>query len=91
MISITDLKSNTAYALDAQQTTDEDGRLRVELYTDHAIKVTAAVLALEIKYLAADAYYSKVYFVSAIIPTGLHIVGMLRIDSDLHWLPERTC
>ncbi|AWF80526.1 hypothetical protein BTJ40_06725 [Microbulbifer sp. A4B17] len=26
MISITDLKSNTAYTLDAQQTTDEEGR-----------------------------------------------------------------
>ncbi|MCO1335109.1 hypothetical protein MO867_12280 [Microbulbifer sp. OS29] len=90
MISITDLKSNTAYALDAQQTIDEEGRSRIELYADHAVKVAAAIRALGIKYLAADAYYSKVKFVSAIIPTGLHIVGKLRKDANLQWLYEGT-
>ncbi|MCO1337284.1 hypothetical protein MO867_23475, partial [Microbulbifer sp. OS29] len=51
-------KSNTAYALDAQQTIDEEGRSRIELYADHAVKVATAIRALGIKYLAADAYYT---------------------------------
>ncbi|WP_299585484.1 hypothetical protein [uncultured Microbulbifer sp.] len=75
MNSITDLKSNTAYTLDSLQAIDEGDRSRIELYADHAVKVAVAILALGMKYLAADAYYSKVKFVSAIIPTGLSIVG----------------
>ncbi len=88
MISITNLKSNTAYALDAQQTIDEEGRSRVELYADHAIKLAPKLLDLGIKYLATDAYYSKVKFVSPVTLTGLHIVGKLRVDANLQWLYE---
>ncbi|MCO1335990.1 hypothetical protein MO867_16795 [Microbulbifer sp. OS29] len=79
MISITDLKSNTGYALDAQQTIDKEGRSRIDLYADHAVKVAAEILALGNKYLAADAYYGKMKFVSVIIKAGFHIVGKLRI------------
>ncbi|MCO1337199.1 hypothetical protein MO867_23040, partial [Microbulbifer sp. OS29] len=59
-------------------------------YADHAVKVATAIRALGIKYLAADAYYSKVKFVSAIIPAGLHIVGKFRIDANLQWLYKGT-
>ncbi|MCO1336554.1 hypothetical protein MO867_19670 [Microbulbifer sp. OS29] len=90
MISITDLKSSTAYALGAQQTIDEEGRFLIELYADHAVKVATEILALGIKYLAENAYYSKVEFASVIIPTGLYIVGKLRIDANLPWLYEGT-
>lgn len=88
MICITDLKSNTAYALDAQQTIDEEGQSRIELYANHAAKLAPTLLDLGIRYLAADAYYTKVKFISAIIPTGLHIVGKLRADANLLWLYE---
>lgn len=48
-ICITDLKSNTAYALDSRQTLDVDGATRI------------------VRYIAADAYYSKVKFVSKVV------------------------
>ena len=85
-ICITYLKSNTAYALDSRQTLDIEGATRVEQYAQHVIDVVAANLRkLNIQYLAADAYYSKVKFVSKVLETGLHLVGKLRVDADLLW------
>ena len=86
LISVTDLKSNTAYALDAQQTIDVEGRSRIDLYADHVVKLAPELHRLNIRYLAADAYYSKVKFVSAVMATGLHVVGKLRVEADLLWL-----
>ncbi|MGB5445917.1 MAG: transposase [Psychromonas sp.] len=85
-ICITDLKSNTAYALDSRQTIDIEGATRVEQYAQHVIDVVANLRKLNIQYLAADAYYSKVKFVSKVLETGLHLVGKLRVDADLQWL-----
>ncbi|WP_051369188.1 transposase [Psychromonas arctica] len=85
-ICITDLKSNTAYAQHSRQTIDIQGVTRVEQYAQHVIDVAANLRKLNIKYLAADAYYSKVKFVSKVLETGLHLVGKLRVDADLQWL-----
>lgn len=87
-ICITDLKSNTAYALDSCQTVDIEGATRVEQYAQHVIDVAANLRELNIQYLAADAYYSKVKFVSKVLETGIHLVGKLRVDADLQWLYE---
>ena len=85
-ICITDLKSNTAYALDSRQTLDVEGDTRVDQYAQHVIDVAANLRELNIQYLAADAYYSKVKFVSKVLETDLHLVGKLRVDADLQWL-----
>ena len=85
-ICITDLKSNTAYALDSRQTLDVEGSTRVDQYAQHVIDVAANLHELNIQYLAADAYYSKIKFVSKVLETGLHLVGKLRVDADLQWL-----
>ncbi|WP_444930661.1 transposase [Microbulbifer sp. SSSA002] len=87
-ISVTDLKTNTAYAIDSQQTIDEEGKSRVEQYVSHALKVLPKLLNLGIKYLAADAFYSKKAFVNPVLQEGMHIVGKLRIDANLQWLYE---
>ena len=87
-ICITDLQSNTAYALDSRQTIDIEGATRVEQYAQHVIDVAANLHALNIQYLAADAYYSKVKFVSKVLETGIHLVGKLRVDAHLQWLYE---
>jgi len=87
-ICITDLKSNTAYAFDSRQTIDIEGATRVEQYAQHVTDVAANLHELNIQYLAADAYYSKIKFVSKVLETGLHLVGKLRIDADLKWLYE---
>lgn len=86
LLSIIDLRSNTAYALDAQQTLDQEGKTRVNLYAEQVVHLAVELLAMGIKYLAVDAYYFKEKFVSAVLETGLQIVGKLRNDSDLLWL-----
>ncbi len=85
LLSVIDLQSNTAYALDAEQTLDEDGKTRVDLYAEQVIRAEK-ILNLGISYLSVDAYYFKEKFVSAVVATGLQIVGKLRNDADLLWL-----
>ncbi len=86
LLSVIDLQSNTAYALDAEQTLDEDGKTRVDLYAEQVIRLAEKILNLGISYLSVDAYYFKEKFVSAVVATGLQIVGKLRNDADLLWL-----
>ena len=86
LLCVVDLQSNTAYALDAEQTLDEKGKTRVDLYAAQVARIAKKILDLGITYLAVDAYYFKEKFVSAIAETGLQIVGKLRNDADLLWL-----
>ena len=85
LLSVVDLKSNTAFALDAQQTLDQKGKTRVDLYAVQVIVLAKQIIGLGIKYLAVDAYYFKQKFVTPIVDTGLHIVGKLRCDADRLW------
>lgn len=85
LLSIIDLQSNTAYALDAEQTLDEDDKTRVDLYAEQVARLAKKILDLGISYLAVDAYYFKEKFVSAIVEAGLQIVGKLRGDANLLW------
>ncbi|MFK0571816.1 transposase [Endozoicomonas sp.] len=85
LLSVVDLSSNTAYALEAKQTLDQKGKTRVDLYAEQVIAQAKKIIDLGIKYLAVDAYYFKNKFVSPIVETGLHIVGKLRTDADLVW------
>ncbi|WP_066018738.1 transposase [Endozoicomonas atrinae] len=88
LLGVVDLKSNTAYALGAKQTIDEDNKSRVELYAEQVVSLAKTLLQQGIQYLAVDAYYFKERFVTAVAETGLHIVGKLRNDADLKWLYE---
>jgi len=87
-LCIVDLKSNTSYALDSRQTIDVEEVSRVDQYAQHVFDIAPNLHQLKIKYIAADAYYSKVKFVSKILEAGLHVVGKLRVDANLHWLYE---
>lgn len=97
-ICVVDLKSNTAYALDNQQTIDtaptgskqEKDETRVDHYAQQVIRVSDDLKSLGIEYLACDSYYSKIKFVDAVTQTGLHCVGKLRNDANLKWLYEGT-
>ena len=62
-----DLKSNTAYALEARQTIDQVGKTRVDGYAEHVVAMAPQLLQQGIAYMAADAYYSKIKFVSVIV------------------------
>ncbi len=88
MVCTVDLSSNTAYALEALQTIDQAGKTRVDLYAEQVVKLAPKLKQQSIKYMAADAYYSKIKFVTPVVSSGLHLVGKLRVDSDLKWLYE---
>jgi hypothetical protein len=87
-ISVTDLASNTAYALDSRQTIDEDNKTRIDLYAGHLIDLAPKLHKLGICYLSCDAYYTKIKFVQAGINAGVDLIGKLRIDARLQWLYE---
>lgn len=86
LLCVVDLLSNTAFALHALQTLDQEGKTRVELYAGQVTGMAKQLLGMGITYLAVDAYYFKTKFVSAVTATGLQIVGKLRSDADLRWL-----
>ena len=90
LISVIDLSLNTGYALEARQTVDVDDEeiTRVDLYAEHLVSNTAALKKLGITHITADAYYSKVKFVSAVTQAGFELVGKLRVDANLKWLYE---
>ena len=88
MISIVDVQSNTAYSLDARQTLDQKGRSRTAYYTEQLVSQAPILKHQGIRYVAADAYYSKEPFVSPVLAAGLHVVGKLRVDADLRWMNE---
>lgn len=85
LLSLVNLSSNTAYALDAKQTLDEEGKTRVTLYVEQVVKLADQLIEKGIKYLAADAYYFKNKFVTPVMETGLHVISKLRNDAFLRW------
>jgi len=89
LICIVDLKSNTAYTLNAKQTLDSEleaeKETRVDLYARQVSTLAAKLKEQGVHYLAADAYYSKVKFIDAVCASHLHLVGKLRVDADLQW------
>ncbi|MCL6270840.1 hypothetical protein M3P05_12995 [Sansalvadorimonas sp. 2012CJ34-2] len=64
LLSLVSLSSNTAYALDAEQTVDEEGKTRADLYAEQVVKLAGQLLEEGVKYLAADSYYFKQKFVT---------------------------
>lgn len=45
-------------------------------------------LAADVKYVVADAYYTKKTFVTAVLQAGKHFIGKLRCDANLNYLYE---
>ncbi|BCD99211.1 transposase [Marinagarivorans cellulosilyticus] len=86
LISAVNIKSHTAYSIDARQTIDVEGKTRADLYADHVADMADELKRLEIQYLAADSFYSKYKFVNRVVNTGLHMIGKLRVDANLKWL-----
>ncbi|MCL1127466.1 transposase [Shewanella surugensis] len=85
-ISITDLASNTAYALDSRQTIDEENKTRIDLYAEHLVDLVSKLHQFGVRYLSCDTYYTKVKFVQAGVNAGVELIGKLRINARLQWL-----
>lgn len=90
LLSVVDMSSNTAYALEAQQTVDMPAskQTRIDLYAQQVKEAAAHLNDLSISYLAVDAYYAKKKFIAGVHTTGLYLVGKLRCDADLLWKYE---
>jgi hypothetical protein len=88
LICLIDMQANTAYSLDAKQTLDNAEGTRVDTYGNQVVQLAPKLKELGIRYLTADAYYSKIKFVRATCSAGLEIVGKLRCDAHLRWLYE---
>ncbi|MGI0120477.1 transposase [Zooshikella sp. RANM57] len=88
LISLIDLKLNTAFALDVRQTLDQKNKTRVEVYAEQVVEVAPQLQEQDVLYLVGDAYYSKEKFVTPVVKAGLQLVGKLRVDADLQWFYE---
>jgi DDE superfamily endonuclease len=58
---------------------------RVQGYLNQ-LKMARKHLPAGVKYLAADSFYSKKFFVDGVRELGLHLVSKLRIDANLRYL-----
>ncbi len=85
LICAVDLQTNTAYAIDAKQTIDNEYETRIDLYARQVTELATRLKDQNITYLAADAYYSKVKFIDAVCSSHLEMIGKLRIDANLQW------
>jgi hypothetical protein len=90
VISVVDVEQNTAYTLSAQQTepglsTQESSKSRIDFYLGH-LAYSLNYVPAEVRYLVADAFYTKYKWVEGVVQLGLHCVGKLRSDANLKWL-----
>ena len=86
LISVVDIKANTAYALDARQTVDIEGKTRTDLYAEHLVSTAEDLKRQGVTHVAVDAFYAKVGYVDPVCATGLHPIGKLRHDAKMRWL-----
>ena len=86
LLCLIDMRANTAYSLDARQTLDNDEGSRIDAYGKQVVQMAPKLRCMGVRYLVADAYYSKIKFVRATCGAGLDMVGKLRCDSHLRWL-----
>jgi hypothetical protein len=60
---------------------------RINAYLDHLSRVISGCqLALFLRYLVADGFFSKVKFVDGILALNLHLISKLRTDADARYL-----
>jgi len=88
LVSVVDLKSHTAFSLDARQTFDIKDQSRIDLYAQQVTELKDVLLQHGVRYLACDAFYTKKNFIFPVTEAGFDIVGKLRSDADLKWLYE---
>ena len=92
-VSIVDIVANTSYSLEARQTLEQEESSRVVSYAKQVSALAPILLKNQVRYLAADAYYTKKKFIKPVIASGLQVIGKLRADANLRWLakPNKNC
>ena len=86
-LAIVNVTENTAYNISTRQTpaVNEKDKTRVDYYLAH-LQQDRHALPSQVRYLAADGYYSKKKFIDGVTALGLHQIGKLRHDANLRWL-----
>lgn len=100
-LAVVDVTDNTGYSLSSWQTppqeeierliankrsiADEEEISRVDFYAEH-LRRDVIHLPKKVKYIAADGYYAKIKFVSAVRGVQMHLVSKLRHDANLRYL-----
>lgn len=84
VLSIIDLKQNTAYTLNASQTKSSEKDTRTQKYLEQ-VQENRDSLPDDIDYLVGDGYYSKQPWIDGIRGLELHVIGKLRNDARLKY------
>jgi hypothetical protein len=88
-IAIIDVKQNTAYHYEAEQTPKLDKGNKEENLVDHYCKLITTK-AVDLKglssILVADAWFNKKKFVDGVTKTGFEFISRLRTDANLLYL-----
>ncbi len=87
-IAAVDIENNTAFHLEAIQTMpdEKDEKWNLISWYLSVLKNRKDSLLDISKYLVADAYFSKILFVSGVIDLGFEMIGRLRDDADLKYI-----
>lgn len=89
VLSIIDLKQNTAYSFNAVQTKPEQSEPRTQQYLEQ-VQENRQALPSDINYLVGDGYYSKKTWIDGIRKLELHAIGKLRADARLQYFYTGT-
>lgn len=86
-LAVVDVDYNTAYHVSTRQTPSEsaEGETRVSEYVRH-FKEDCHALPKSVRYIATDAYYTKLLITLAILEMGFHQIGKMRCDANLRYL-----
>ena len=88
LLSVVDLKQNTAYPLNATQTIERPSSSGEESRTQQYLKQVQDhrdALPADVQYLVGDGYYSKKPWIDGIRHLDLHVIGKLRCDARLKY------
>lgn len=86
-LAIVDVDYNTAYHVSTRQTAPESakGETRIHDYVRH-FKKDCHALPKSVRYIATDAYYTKLLITLAILEMGFHQIGKMRCNANLRYL-----
>ena len=88
VLSVIDLKQNTAYTLNATQTLESRTSSTKESRTQQYLRQVQdhrEAFPPDIQYLVGDGYYSKKSWIDGIRTLELHVIGKLRCDARLRY------
>lgn len=85
VLGIIDLKTHTAYGLEARQTIDSEDSTRTEQYALQITENSESLTRFGVRYIVTDGLYALKKFTDSLRKDGFHQIGKLRVNADLWW------